>query len=309
MTVNICIREKKHKYKAFGLNISSDFILDELMPGDDNVGIDVEIIKGKVPLEISDVANDDFSATKDIFFLQIKETARFYVTNGNQIIVEPFKGSHPLLIKLYLLGSVIASLLLQRGILPIHGSAVVINDMCVILTGKSGAGKSTLSSALRERGHSFLTDDIAALSFDKDGTIWVQPGYPQQKLWRDSAENMGIDVNSLFQVKSDTEKYLIPAYNDFRKSPVRLVALCELKPEECDNVIITKLDGMQKLYVLINQTYYVKLLHYIEQRAEHFNQCANVAKSVPVYRMHRPRAGFTTDKQIEAILNELNLEL
>ena len=99
--------------------------------------------------------------------------------------------------RLFLLGTSFGALLMQRGILPLHGSAMVVNGRGVVFTGMSGAGKSSLLAAFRKKGYPFLTDDVVAVTVDTAGTAWIHPSYPQQKLWRDSTKAVGVDTDSL----------------------------------------------------------------------------------------------------------------
>lgn len=216
-------------------------------------------------------------------------------------MIEPFEGASSASIALFLLGTAFGALLLQRGVLPIHGSAILIDGECVIFTGESGAGKSTLSLALREKGYPLLTDDVAALSIHEDGTIWVQPGYPQQKVWKDSADKMGVDVSGLSRIQLLREKYYLPIERGFHDTPSRLKAVCEIKPDDCSDVSISEFNGINRLLILMNNTYRVEYMHYFDLKQDHFKNCTLVAKKVPIYRITRPINQFTTDKQIELV--------
>ncbi len=303
----IQVSSTRKKYCVFGLHIASDFILDELLPDEGMAEAEIEITNGIVPEEINDPIekNAVFQASRREFLLNIQGVAKFLISDGKRIIVEPYPDASYSSVKLYLLGSAFGSLLLLRGLLPIHGSAALIEGQCVLITGISGAGKSTLSLALREKGYLFLTDDVAVLQV-KDGAVWVQPGYPQQKIWADSAASMGISVDSLTQVSlSRGDKYFLPARDGFHPLPVRLSSIYELKPEERDAVKIRQLEGSHKLSVLMKHTYRVELLHYFGLELAHFQQCAAAADKIHVYQLMRPVNTFTTEEQIEIIKNEL----
>ena len=63
-------------------------------------------------------------------------------------------------VRLFLLGSVWGALALQRGLLPLHASAVGRGRTVHAFTGPPGAGKSTLAAALAARGYPLFTDDM-----------------------------------------------------------------------------------------------------------------------------------------------------
>ena len=63
------------------------------------------------------------------------------------------------------------ALLMQRKILPLHGSAVAIDGKAYAIVGDSGAGKSTLASAFLNKGYQLLSDDVIAVSLSQMKTF------------------------------------------------------------------------------------------------------------------------------------------
>ena len=59
------------------------------------------------------------------------------------------------------------AILMQRKILPLHGSAIAIDGKAYAIVGDSGAGKSTLASAFLNKGYQLLSDDVIAVSLSK----------------------------------------------------------------------------------------------------------------------------------------------
>ncbi len=300
----------KHSYKVFGLHIESDILLPELLNvNKPPVAPDVRISIGKVPANIVDPIEKTqvYQAAKDQFLFRVPGAGCYYVTGGNRIVVEPAEQAKEITVRLFLLGTTFGALLMQRGILPIHGSAVVINGCCVIFTGASGAGKSTMLAAFRKRGYLFLTDDVAAVTLDADGIAWVQASYPQQKLWRDSAETIGVDTSSLtpFFTGNDKDKFAIPAHKGFWRSSMPLVAVYELEVEKRQDVTISSLAGMDKLAVLISHTYRPWLVDGLDLKEAHFQQCVTVARQVAVSRLARPEGMFSLEEQVRLVQQDL----
>ena len=73
--------------------------------------------------------------------------------DGNKIIVSPLDEIDEDVIRLYILGTCMGAILMQRKILPLHGSAIAINGKAYAIVGDSGAGKSTLASAFLKKGY------------------------------------------------------------------------------------------------------------------------------------------------------------
>jgi len=73
----------------------------------------------------------------------------------------------------------------RRGLLVLHASAVVVDDVALAFVGPTGSGKSTLAAWFATHGHPLLADDGVALRRDADG--WrILPSDPSVRLWDDS---------------------------------------------------------------------------------------------------------------------------
>ena len=60
------------------------------------------------------------------------------------------------------------AILMQRRLLPLHGSAIAINGKAYAIVGDSGAGKSTLASAFLNKGYQLISDDVIAVSLSQE---------------------------------------------------------------------------------------------------------------------------------------------
>lgn len=130
---------KKEIYKAFGLALLSEIPLPEL-PQVSNYENEVD-----VKIETADLSQlwgelsspkSVFVVEKELIMFQIPETATFCIQNGEKIIVSPMKGSDQDKIRLYILGTCMGALLMQRKILPLHGSVIAINGKAYAFVGR-----------------------------------------------------------------------------------------------------------------------------------------------------------------------------
>src|SRR6185437_8241442 len=102
------------------------------------------------------------------------------------------------------MGPVQAILWHQRGLLPLHASAISVNGKAVALAGPSGVGKSTLAAAL-VGNHAVLADDICII--DPSDRPTMLPSTPRLRLWREALDHFHIPVTSLPRALSRREKY------------------------------------------------------------------------------------------------------
>jgi len=131
--------------------------------------------------------------------------ARLLVRGGNEILIE--RQADDEMIRLLLVGTGAALLLHQRGLLPLHASAVVAPAGAILFMGHSGAGKSTLLGEFLRRGYPMLAEDLAAVRLDAEGAAWVEPGVQITKLWADSAAELGQSTDGLPRVRPELEKF------------------------------------------------------------------------------------------------------
>ncbi len=133
--------------KPFGLDIQSVIPLPGCVEAEGTP--DVSIRFGEVPdsLPNASTIRACTQARPGQFLLIVDRVAKYLVENGDIITIQPAPGATEDEIRLFLMGSAWSALLLQRGLLPLHGSAVQVNDKAYVLAGPSGNGKSTLAAA------------------------------------------------------------------------------------------------------------------------------------------------------------------
>lgn len=236
--------------------------------------------------------------------------ARFVITDARLISVIPdiTVDVDLTMISLYIIFLVLTLLLYVRGILPVHGSAVLVGEGCIILAGGSGVGKSTLCSFFRKQGFSVLSDDIAAVAFSLEGEAKVHPGFPLQKLLEDSLLAIGESPEHFEYISAENNKYKISAVDWFHASPERLLAIFELVPEQCAGVTCEEVKGMQKVLALAKNTHNLKLISLLERQKEYFEQCVQLARKIRYYRLYKPKGEFTMELQLQCIKTALQTE-
>ena len=82
---------QKYTYKAFGLVFQSEFEIPEFI--EDKGSPDVEISLGKTPENLKEITKKGvkFQASKNEFLLEVDHIAKYYVVDGNRIIVDLIK--------------------------------------------------------------------------------------------------------------------------------------------------------------------------------------------------------------------------
>jgi hypothetical protein len=131
---------------------------------DPNVPVDISVTLRDVPQPTCDavpVSEAIFAEPDGVVLFEVKDVGRFRVAEGRTVTAD-LVATHAIgVLQTVILGTVLGVLCYQRGLLPLHASAVMIGGHSVALGGRRGAGKSTLAAMLARRGHILLSDDIA----------------------------------------------------------------------------------------------------------------------------------------------------
>lgn len=167
-------------YRAYGLRISSDIELPELepeKPGPADVTIRLNLSDALRPVN----RNSSFEFEPFEQRLSWSLVGSFIVRNAREIEINPAPDVAEPLLRLPLLGPVMAVLLHYRRFLVLHASAIAMGERGVIFVGDKLAGKSTTAAALVAEGHRLLADDVVAVDFSPIGPL-VIPAFPHLKL-------------------------------------------------------------------------------------------------------------------------------
>lgn len=281
-------------YSAFGLNWKLPFACPEMGTTVVTDDVDVTVCYGPAPaLPFGSTGAGPFQqVTSNVAYFRFPEVASYLVEQGNRITIEPEVGATEAQLRLFFLGTAISLLLHQRGLLPLHASGICTSQGGVLFTGHSGFGKSTLLATFLARGYRMLTDDLAAIGFTDAGQPIVYPGYPQIKLWEDSANELNQSTDNLRRIRPELDKFAVPLTQEIDQTSVPLHAIYALTPYNGNYPTVEHLTDARKFNVFLDHTWQKLALKRMGRHADHFRQSAAVANQVKVRRIYRPEKPF-----------------
>jgi len=289
--------ERTFHYHVFGLTMESAIPFFHMAETEGTPDCFVRV--GETPTALPDARAKGvrFQAGPGEFLLQVDNVARYYVTQGKTIIVEPAPGAQSEEVLLFLMGSAMGALLHQRNVLPLHASAIEVDGRGVIFTGRAGIGKSTLAGGFHKRGYPLLSDDVCAVSAGADGVSHIMPGFPRLKLWADALEKIEQDREGWERVRFDEtfDKYFLP-FDRSAGKPIPVKSIFVLGDTNTDRFEVLPLKGIDKIESLFDHTYRPRFLSGLGGKKEHFRQCAAIAAKAAVFKIIRPRKGFLLDE-------------
>ena len=287
-------------YTAYGLRIRSRIVLPfaAASPAGEP---DVHIRIGRAPAALAAprFRRPTWEAAPGRFLMHVDGVARYFVREGREITVEP-AGDDAGARNAFLLGSVLAACLKQRGILTLHASAVATDAGAVLFAGHSGAGKSTLLAALVERGYSMLADDVTGIVPDGGGAPVALPAFPCVRLWSDALETLGWQGRVREQVRGGMEKYQAPV-GRFAGAPLPVRAIVVLTRHNREDIEIETVPPVTAFERLARRVYRKQYSRGFGQEREQFRAVAALAREVPVVRVSRSLGGAAAARVADRI--------
>lgn len=276
-------------YRIHELTIRSelDLALPETPAGENppDVVIEYAAVASEPPPESTRVAAFAAASSGD-FWLEVPPLARYRVLEGRRILVDPRPNANPSGLRLFALGSCLGALLHQRGMLVLHGCAIGLDSGCMIVAGHTGAGKSTVAAAFMQRGHRVLADDVVAV----DAAGKALPGVPRIKLWKDSADQLGIDTARLNRIRPSMAKYDVPLGERYFPAPLGIRWIYILTTHPAADCRIEPLSGRAAFQPVFNEIYRLRYVKPFGMLESHMQRCSELVANSQVARVYRPAA-------------------
>lgn len=211
----------------------------------------------------------------------------------------------------YLLGPIMGFVMLLRGVVCLHASAIAIDNQAIALLGPAGAGKSTTAAAFSQRGFSILAEDVVTLD-DRGDHFLVRPAYPCIRLWPASVKALYGAESLLPKLTPNWDKCyldLTERPEQFQRESLPLAAVYILGERRNDPhaPFIEPLDRAEAMMSLVANTYATKLMDK-QMRAREFELLTRVLRSIPLRRV-TPHADTARIPELcDSILADLKLE-
>jgi len=277
------------EYRAFGLRLQSDFELPHLdttgpvIPGPATI-----VMAGRVadpPADAHEVGPTLHVYGGGEMTFVVPGLARFLIREGREVIVAPDDDVATIDFASVLTGPVLALVCHQRGLLPLHASAVEVIDGCVLFVGPPCVGKSTVAAVLCRRGHSLIADDLCVVHAEGGNPPVAYPGPPSLRLWKDTLTALGVQPDRLPPVRPGIDKYVLPVPHAGRAVQVRHVVVIDSVEHRQG---VDRHIGIDAVAVLMAHCWIPGVVRPLGATERHFRLTAAVAKAAAIWHWSRP---------------------
>ena len=253
------------------------------------MGLDGCVIQCPAPVADLAAAPDSgvlWRAGPGRFLLEVPGVARYLVSDGSLVEIEPCDGVGAEEVRRFLRMTPTAALYLQRGIPVLHAAvAADAAGKAVMLAGNSSAGKSVLLAALVQRGWGVLTDDLAPVTLDHAGVPVAVPTWPGVILFGPSGSRRAVGSEARFVDEA---------------RPVR--AIWWLGVHRFDPIKVCRVEGADRFEALGAMAYHRRVASALLDRACYLRLAAAVVGSgIPMRRLIRPHGRWTADELADIV--------
>jgi hypothetical protein len=283
-------------YSVYGLRVHAEIACPELPfhpQPDGNPDVTIRLLPTLPSTSESDESGC-YEVRPGVFRLVVKGVGRYLVEEGSRISIEPLAGSSTDEVRLFLLGSVIGALLYQRGLFPLHGSAVETTWGAMIFVGAQGIGKSTLAAQFYRRGYRLLSDDVCAVT-TTDGKLQVLPAQAHFRLCADAYERLAPAQAARFNV----DKFVVPMDEGYCPDAVPLKAIHVLADQEDGDPQFEVIRGFDRVQRLFENLYRPQYLKGQETQSDLMRLAGRIVQRTPMVTVSRKRDTEKIDGMID----------
>jgi hypothetical protein len=268
----------------------------------DRIDIHIQLAAGPSPIA-KNAGKVVFEHSREFSHIGIQGVADFEVSKGRQIRIWPAAGAMQKDIEIILFGPAWATLCHQRGLLPLHASAIVTSGAITAFAGHSGAGKSTIAALMGSLDYELIADDVLPVSFNHDAVPGAWPYLRRLKLRRDSINQLGITPTEQVSETLDKEKRIVHPKLAAADKWTRLerLYLLEIDPIK-SHASIDMLTGVDAVHALVDHTYHFQFILGTGRVGEHLALCTRLASKIAVYRLRRSRS-FDAKKLLVTLIS------
>jgi len=280
-----------YQYILCGLKVESDLAFPELTPweGPREHPFDIEFRLGRVEqLWEPDEKGVKFEASgPDKIIFHIENRGRILIENGRRVVFDAFAGVEGDRLRIEFIGTTQSMLWYQRGYLPLHASALLVDDRAIAVGARSHSGKSVLAAALTKRACPLVADDMMVVDWSRKVPV-VLPGYQKLRLWKDACEQLDLMGDTIAKAHFIRDKFVLATAGSSPETPVPLTDLFILSGLRQESFSGQPLGPVQAVQHLLAATHMLDAACALGRQEQIFAGVNAVVANVRIWRAMAP---------------------
>lgn len=295
-------------FTAFGIVIESQIELPELFTTGIDMPPQVKISFGHVPRKLDNAitGNPWYEIANGQFLLRVEGIADYYVADGNAITIEPNEKATQKDIRVFLLNSVMAQLLHQRGLFLLHGSGAIIKNKAVLFLGSSSTGKTSIALDLYKRGYPLSGDELCAVTIE-NGKPKLLPGIPQLNVWEDTLVNSGEIIGQYKTIRNGINKYVVSVKENFCMETPEISGIIILNNNKSQVLDSKQVLGAQKFKKMMLNAFRLNITEKSGPKESNYLHAITIANYARISELSFNHSLHTPSELFELLSKELNI--
>lgn len=297
-----------YNYRVFNLCCTSTIPLPSFIVNDVEDTIpDFEVVLGIVEPNFKKeptVIKPFTQLNENEFFYQVPDIARYFVTYGNKVVIEPLCEDWDSIL-LFFYSNCIAAILYQKNLIPFHVSGVLDNKGGLwLFAAPSRTGKSTTALKLKERGYTLFTDDTALITIENNECVAIA-SYPMLRAWENTMHNQKVyELSDGRQLRSEINKFGIDFHDDFVSSSQKVKGIIFLEMQG-DSIQIRPMKSLEGIKYLCDNIYRNHWVFGMNKQLLQFKTVSAISQKVPFWTATRPKDKPSFDSFADAIIEQI----
>ncbi len=297
----------QYNYKVFNLSCTSTIPLPSFIINEVNQKADFEVVLGKVAPNFKNepTVKKPFSQfNENEFFYQVPDIARYFVTDGNKVVIEPLCEDWDSIL-LFFYSNCIAAILFQNNQIPFHVSGVLDkNEGLWLFAAPSRTGKSTTALKLKEKGYTYFTDDTALITIENDACVAIA-SYPVLRAWENTINNQEVyALADAKQLRAEINKFGIAFHDDFVSTSQKVKGIIFLEMQG-DSIQIERMKPAKGMQHLGDNIYRNKWVYGMRKQLLQFKTVSAISQKVSFWKATRPKDQPSFDSFADAIIKQI----
>jgi hypothetical protein len=226
------------------------------------------------------------------------------IPDESTVVVDPGRRGAPMVSKV-VLKRCLPALLFERGGAILHASGAAVDGRGVAFLGPQDAGKSSLVTAMCQRGHRFLTDDVLTV-VETDGVWRAVPSFPRISLAPETREALDVDRPKVASADGTSFGPWFDVEDRFEHEsvPVDVIYILEERGS-VESPNSRAIEGQRSMERLIRHSVLSPGLDLTDPLGRQFRQCTDLCQSVPVKVLERPDGVETIPDVVDRVEADL----